>query len=124
MTQMAAALLAAALLMVVSGCSDDTLTTPEDSPTASSTTVGKYDQTWTRSYGSTTCQQYRTKMTRHQRFAFAAEILRELNETADYPPDRTVRKFRTRLYVVCDAARKQTIPDMAVGIWTTEGGYS
>jgi hypothetical protein len=59
----------AAAALMLGGCG------PSSSGSSAPPASGKYEQTWTMSYGETTCGHFLTEMTDKQRWVMAADML-------------------------------------------------
>ena len=98
------------------------------SDTGSSNGIGtsdndKYEQTWPKSYSSTTCREWDAEMTREQQWAAAADMLTGARNTGDggegLPPDLLVDEFMGGITTAC------VVPDMSpaevgAGLYLTE----
>ena len=86
----AAVILGTALIAPITGCdsSNDSPTPitadPSRVSTSSASPSDKYTQTWRKSYGETTCLEYRTVMVGRQTWVMAADML--TNEDPSAPP--------------------------------------
>lgn len=62
-----------------------------------SPTSTKYTQTWTKSYNTTTCSDWRDAMDEHQKFVMAADILyssqKKVKPNVPLPDDALVGQF-------------------------------
>jgi len=81
----------------------------------------KFHQTWPTGYGSTTCQQWATKMTSDQKFAAAADMLVGARSTDDknagLPSDSLIRSFEGDIGQGCEPIASMTITDAATGVY-------
>jgi len=104
--------LATLALVAVAGCTG--------TGTAASAT-GKYDQTWTTGYADTTCADWDGKMTEHQRWVAAADMLVNGRKTWDIdamPADSLVDTFEGDITQGCDPsdATDHSIVDTATAL--------
>lgn len=86
-------------------------------------TSGRYDQTWTKSYKTTTCAEWRTSMTAKERFVAAADMLggaRKANGADSLQPDSLTRQFQAEIDAGCEPIGTLTIADAAVGVYLIE----
>jgi len=66
----------------------------------------KYTQTWTESYGTTPCSDWRDLMDNHQRFVAAADMLltlRKKDGNGEIPTDEMVGAFALAMTDMCNA---------------------
>ena len=65
----------------------------------------KYQQTWSKSYAATTCSDFRTSMTEHERWAAGADMLANARAKGDgprgMPSDQLVTTFRLGVETGC-----------------------
>lgn len=98
MTTRLAALAVAALLLAA--CGGGAPRGPTPTPT-----VGKYTQTWTKSYATTTCVDWVDAMDAHERFVMAGDMLMGAQGTdvpnPPLPPDRQINAMRDGIHDVC-----------------------
>jgi hypothetical protein len=88
-----------------------------------SSPVGKYDQTWPKDYSHTTCREWLNKMSQHENFVAAADMLvgaRSVDDKdAGLPSDELVDEFRDGVTTACvEPAMKLT--DVAAALYLTE----
>ena len=80
--------------------------TTADPTTAEST--GEYTQTWAKTYGKTTCTEFRTEMSGHETFVAAADMLVNARKATDaslsFPSDDLITRFQTDLLSNCNTA--------------------
>lgn len=92
-------------------------------PRATAKKPGKYDQTWPKPYGKTTCSQWTNKLDQHENFVAAADMLvgaRSVDdEGAGLPDDDLVEEFRDAITTAC-VVPSMVITDVAVGVYLTE----
>jgi hypothetical protein len=83
----------------------------------------KYEQTWPKSYSSTTCREWNGEMTTDQRWTAAADMLTGARNKGDggqgVPPDSLVDEFMGGITTAC------VVPDMSLaevgaGLYLTE----
>ena len=84
----------------------------------------KYTQTWTRRYDKTSCKQYQSVMTPHQRWVAAAEMLTAARQQAGsneiVAPDALVDGFAEGIDMACTANRKFNIALAAAGLYAED----
>jgi hypothetical protein len=104
---------ATAVLLALSACSSST----------GSTDTGKYDQTWPKSYGDTTCDEWSGEMTDAQQWTAAADMLTGARNKGDggkgLPPDSLVDEFQGGVSTAC-VVPSMTLTDVGVGLYLTE----
>jgi hypothetical protein len=64
----------------------------------------KYQQTWAKSYSSTTCTDWNSAMTTQQQFVAAADMLtgaRNKDHSTGVPPNLLVRNFQADITQAC-----------------------
>ena len=113
-------LTAALFLAFVLNAANDT----GGSSTGTGTSVDhKYEQTWSKSYSSTTCSEWNGEMTRRQQWVAAADMLTSARNKGDggqgLPHDYLVDAFVAGIDTVC------VVPDMSLaeagaGLYLTE----
>jgi len=105
--------LVAVTILALAGCSPSHTTVAPD----------KYTQTWATDYASTTCTDYTTVMSAHQRWAAAADMLTGARNKGDggtgMPSDELVTTFMGGVDTAC-VVPTMTITDVAVGLYLTE----
>lgn len=108
MRTLAALVLAIALL---AGCGSE----PAD--------PGKYKQTWTKPYGTTTCADWRQSMDEHQKFVMASDILltsqRKTKADAPIPGDALIGQFQGQIQGLCLTHPTDDVTTAAYLAWTT-----
>lgn len=88
----------------------------------SPSTSGKFEQTWSKSYGSTTCSDFGGTMTADQRRVAAADMLtgaRNQDGGKTLPSDDLIRTFMGAIDNAC-VQPTMTITDVAVGVYLTD----
>ena len=79
---------------------------------------GKYEQTWRKAYGNTTCRDFVRRMDDHERWVMAADMLfsaqRGDDPGAPLPPDRQVDTMEAAMREGCRG------PGAELGIKVTE----
>lgn len=83
--------------------------------------VDKYDQTWATSYADTTCTDWNSKMSEHQRWVAAADMLVNGRKTwgiDSMPADSLVDTFEDDLDQGCEPnmVSSDSITDIATGL--------
>lgn len=99
------------------------LTLAACSSTSKTSGPAKYQQTWKTPYSSTTCADWRSKMTDGQRWAAAADMLaaaRQKDGAKALPPDAMVDSFAAGLTRVCEPIATLTLTDAGVGLYLTD----
>lgn len=82
----------------------------------------KFTQTWPKSYGSTTCNDWLNTMTEKQKFVAAADLLTQARSNdggSGLPPDSMTATFASGITTVC-VVPTMTMPDAAAGLYVTE----
>lgn len=85
--------------------------------------VGKYQQTWPRSYAATTCRSWSTEMDDQQRFVASADMLvgaRTKDGIDRLPEDAQVEQMEGDITTVCTAEPTATITELAVAIYLAD----
>src|SRR5664279_1855421 len=104
---------AALALMLVTACGS------HSAATTTTAQAGKFEQTWTRGYGQTTCSQWLSTMDAHQTFVAAADMLVNArgtqSKTADLPSDDVINSFKREIDTACEPIGSMTITDAATG---------
>jgi hypothetical protein len=81
----------------------------------------KYDQSWPKSYGSTSCAEWQDEMSGQQRFVAAADMLvrgwRIDGVEDELPPDATVDRFAGAISQSCDGDRSLSISDAGGSVY-------
>lgn len=112
MTRLFFAVAAVALLSVA--CSSPSVATP------TALVPGKYEQTWTKPYGETTCGDWARGMTDHERSVMALDLLVCLRLADDidaaFPSDRLINSFVDAIGVRCDDAGEK-VHEVVVGAY-------
>lgn len=95
--------------------------TDDESPDEPAT--DKYTQTWTKSYSTTTCDDWQDSMTDAQTWAAAADILtsgrNKINGGTGLPPESLITSFRDDITEGCTAdVPGLIITDVAYGVYT------
>jgi hypothetical protein len=106
------------VLLTLLGCSAST--TDEEGG-------GEYDQTWSKSYGNTTCSDWTSLMTSKQQFVAAADMLTSAQQEdgasdSHLPSDDLVRDFESGIATVCevDAAADESLAETGGTLYLTE----
>jgi hypothetical protein len=101
-------------LVICAACDGSIVTTPAPESTT-------YNQTWTKSYGLTTCGDWNDEMTDSQQRGTAADMLtgaRKKWDGGEGPPsDSLVSRFRDDIAQACTVDDNQQLPEIAVGIY-------
>ncbi len=85
-------------------------------------TPGKYDQTWSKNYGDTTCLEFKTTMTKHERWAAAADMLTsawQVDGLGGMPSDELITTFRQGVETAC-VIDTMTVADTGTLLYLTE----
>jgi len=86
--------------------------------------ANKYTQTWTKSYSSTTCDEWLHDMTSSQKFAAAADMLASARNKIDggsgIPSDSLISEFQGGISNVCQDVPTWSIAETAVLLYQTE----
>lgn len=126
-------------LLLIGACSSTTSTSDTDqrstasssrpapgkgsTETANEPATDKYTQTWTKSYSTTTCEDWQDAMTQAQTWAAAADILTSGRNKIDggtgLPSDSLITSFRDDISEGCAAdVPGLIITDVAYGVYT------
>lgn len=107
------------LLLATSGCSSSTDGSDGDGGSA----TGKYDQSWSKSYDTTTCSEWLEEMSSQQRFAAAADMLTGARNKGDggsgLPADDLIRQFESGLDNAC-VIPTATLAETAAALYLTD----
>jgi hypothetical protein len=80
-----------------------------------------YNQTWTKSYGLTTCGDWNDQMTDSQQWASAADMLTSARKKWDggegLPADSLVTRFQGEISQACSVDDNQQLPEIAIGVY-------
>lgn len=94
-----------------------------DDPVTSEAGPGKFDQTWPSAYSDTTCADWNGRMSSHERFVAAADMLTGARNKGDggtgLPSDALIEEFEGGITNVC-VKPTMTLTDAAVGLYLTE----
>jgi hypothetical protein len=88
--------------------------------------TSKYRQTWTKSYGETSCDEWLTHMTDKQQWAAAADMLTGARNKGDggtsVPGDDLVTEFQGGVTNVCEepVAAAESVAEVGAGLYSTE----
>ena len=87
--------------------------------------LGKFDQTWKKSYAKTKCDEWLNDMTQRQNFVGAADMLvgaRKVDGGPTLPSDSLIKRFRDEITSVCqtDYGYSQPLSDMAIFVYLGE----
>ncbi|MCU1668057.1 MAG: hypothetical protein JWP40_984 [Blastococcus sp.] len=100
-------------LLLLAGCSSN--------GSSGASGSAKYDQTWTKSYGSTTCGEFKSRMSEHERFVMAADMIgstaADRTGNKDLPPDSLVDNVVSQMSTACEADSSVAMTDIAVGLF-------
>ncbi|MFJ6235051.1 hypothetical protein ACIQH0_13195 [Streptomyces griseus] len=117
-TTTAAALIAAGLL-ALTGCSSE----PEPLGLAG---PGKYEQTWTTPYSSTTCGDYLNALDKRERWVLAADMLtgaRKADGTNALPSDADVDRFQQDMATACEAEATAKTTEIGATLYALDPTY-
>lgn len=107
------------ILLAVGGCTttQSDPATPDHPSSPATSELGKYEQTWAKDYGKTTCREWLRRMDEHERFVAAADMLLGAqqvgNRNADLPSGKLVGEFSGALDKVCSVAGRQHLAEIA-----------
>jgi hypothetical protein len=83
--------------------------------------AGKYDQSWSKTYASTTCDEFASQMTEHEQFVMAADMITstaaDRTGNKDLPPDSLVDNVVSQMSTACEADSTVKMTDIAVGLF-------
>jgi hypothetical protein len=100
-------------LVICTACGGSIVTTPAPE--------GRYNQTWTKSYGLTTCGDWNDMMTDSQQWGAAADMLASARKKWDggesLPSDSLVTRFQGDITNACSVDDNHQLPEIAVGIY-------
>jgi hypothetical protein len=103
------------LTVLAGGCSNGT-------GAASSPRPGKFDQTWAKKIGDTTCGDWHSRMKQNERFVASADMLVSM-QSADggkevLPEDSVITDFAANISTACEADAGQGITDIGATVYT------
>ncbi|MFK8908110.1 hypothetical protein [Streptomyces sp. YS-3] len=126
----AAAIGTAALLAALTACTatETHHTTPRANKqvTHSPSIASKYEQTWKTPYKDTTCGDFLTRMSEHERWAMAADMLsssRKTDGAITIPVDSEITRFEKDIAITCSASPVLKTPEIAVTIYLMDPSY-
>jgi hypothetical protein len=98
---------------------------PRTPPSTARTTVAagtpdKFEQTWSKGYASTTCTDWHTRMSSHERRVAAADMLvsaRKVDGGESLPSDRLIASFENDISEGCEPIATMTISEIAAAIY-------
>jgi hypothetical protein len=103
-------------LLLCAACGGSIVTTPASGSTG-------YNQTWTKSYGLTTCGDWNDEMTDAQQWVAAADMLTSARKKWDggegLPSDSLVTRFQGGITDACSVDDNHQLPEIAVGTYLT-----
>jgi hypothetical protein len=83
----------------------------------------RYNQTWTKSYGLTTCGDWNDVMTKAQQWGAAVDMLTSARKKWDggegVPSDSLVTRFQGDITDACSVDDNHQLPEIAVGVYVT-----
>lgn len=115
MRQLRLAVAAAAALWLLVGCSSG--------DASGSTDSSKYTQTWSKDYSATSCKDWNDRMTDHQQFAAAADMLSAARDKRDggsgVAPDDLIEQFQTDVTAVCttNVGSREDIAEVGASVY-------
>jgi hypothetical protein len=117
-------LTAALFLAVVVNAANDIGGSNTGSSNGDGTSVDhKYEQTWSKSYSSTTCSEWNGEMTRRQQWVAAADMLTSARNKGDggqgLPHDYLVDAFVAGIDTVC-VVPEMSLAEAGAGLYLTE----
>ena len=81
----------------------------------------RYNQTWTKSYGLTTCGDWNDEMTDSEQWVAAADILtgarKKWDGGEDLPADSLITQFQREITAACSVDDDHQLPEIAVGTY-------
>ncbi|MFJ6569653.1 hypothetical protein ACIQNU_19730 [Streptomyces sp. NPDC091292] len=99
--------------------------TEPPSPKAGSS-AGTYEQTWKSAYADTPCADFLTKMSDHQRWVMASDLLTEAREkdgaTGRAPDDGSTR-FEAGLATACEGSADTRMTDVGITLYRLDPSY-
>ena len=102
---------------------DETDNSRGNSSSTGTSADDKYEQTWPKSYSSTTCQEWIAEMTADQRWAAAADMLSAARNKSDggqgVPPDSLVDEFMGGVTTAC-VFPEMLLAEVGAGLYLTE----
>ena len=104
------AMLSTAAALLMAGCGTSA---------GQESTSGKYDQTWQTPYGQTTCGDWRSQMSEHERWVAAADMLVGIRDQwgiKDMPSDSLVDTFKDDITQGCEPIASLTLTDTAASL--------
>ncbi|WP_432114030.1 hypothetical protein [Streptomyces sp. S1] len=122
------------VLLALAGCSvspepDARAAGPETTTPAARvepTKPGKYEQTWTTPYSSTTCGDYLTTLDDHQQWVLAADMLsgaRKVDGATDLPEDTDVDRFQQDMATACQAEATSKTTEVGATLYMLDPTY-
>lgn len=85
--------------------------------------IGKYEQTWPKDYGATSCGEWHKKMDEHQQFVAGADMISNLwgadGVKGQLPPDPLVNAFAANISVACEANAQIKISEVGATLYIT-----
>lgn len=93
-----------AIALVLAACSSAPAAPAASRQPQAAPTIGPYQQTWTKSYGSTTCSDWIDLMNDHEQFVAAGDMLFAAwkGDGVDrLPPDATIRIMQSAITESC-----------------------
>ena len=101
-------------LAICAACGGSIVTTPAPHST-------RYNQTWTKSYGLTTCGDWNDEMSDSQQWVAAADILtgarKRWDGGEDPPTDSLISRFQRDITEACSVDDNHQLPEIAVGTY-------
>jgi hypothetical protein len=101
-------------LAICAACGESIVTTSAPHGT-------RYIQTWTKSYGLTTCGDWNDAMTDSQQWVTAADILtgarKKWDGVDDFPADSLITRFQREITDACSVDDDHQLPEIAVGTY-------
>lgn len=105
------------LAVLAAGCSTGTGTGSSPAPSS----AGKFDQTWTKKIGDTTCSDWHKSMKKHDRFVAGADMLVSMQGTGGgkevLPDDSLINDFAADISTACKADLAQGITDIGATVY-------
>ena len=100
-------------LVICAACGGSIVTTPAQE--------SRYNQTWTKSYGLTTCGDWNDVMTDSQQWGAAVDMLTSAIKKWDggegLPSDPLVTRFQGDITDACSVDDNHQLPEIAVGVY-------
>jgi hypothetical protein len=77
----------------------------------------RFNQTWTKSYATTTCGDWNLRMTAEQRWTMAADLLYAARAVSDLPPDDLITTFGEAISADCIPTGDLKVTEVAAALY-------